>query len=174
MDNKDNIDEEQIDIESSVQDAGSGIDDTAKSIDTDTDNLDEEPDYKNQYLRALADYQNLAKNSAADKQEFARYALSSFLEELLPIYDHLKISISGLSEAESQSPWVVGVQYVLKQFKDLLASRGVEEIVTIGQKFDHQTMEAMAGQGEIVSKELRPGYKLNGRVIIAAKVEVGD
>lgn len=173
MDNKDNI-EEEANANDGSQDSNDAIEGADKSADTEADMPAEEPDYKNQYLRALADYQNLVKNSAAEKQEFVRYALTGFLEELLPIYDHLKMSVSGLSEAESQSPWVVGVQHVLKQFKDLLASRGVEEIVTAGQKFDHSTMEAMAGQGEMVAKELRPGYKLNGRVIIAAKVEVGD
>jgi len=48
----------------------------------------------------------------------------------------------------------------------------VEEIKTVGEKFNHNTMEAIEGKGEKVVKELRPGYKLNGKVIIAAKVIV--
>lgn len=164
MDNQDKIEEER------EEKADAAANPEEKSADIETDTISEEPDYKGQYLRALADYQNLVKNTALDKQEFARYALTGFLEELLPIYDHLKLSISNLSEAESQSPWVIGVQHVLKQFRDLLSSRGVEEIKTLGEKFDHQTMEAVAGQGETVIKELRSGYKLNGKVIMAAKV----
>lgn len=135
---------------------------------------DDEESFKNKYLRALADYQNLLKNTANEKQEFYKYALGGFLEDLLPIYDNLKMSVSNLNELESQSPWVEGVKYVLKQFQGLLVEKGIEEIKTIGEVFDHNTMEALEGQGEKVIKEVRPGYKLNGRVIVPAKVIVNE
>ena len=86
---------------------------------------------------------------------------------------HLKMSLSGLSEEEGNNAWAVVVRYVLKQFKDILEARGVEEIKTVGEKFDHDLMEAMDGQGEIVKQEIMPGYKLNGKVIRHAKVIVG-
>ncbi len=125
------------------------------------------------YLRALADYQNLLKSTAKDREDFVKYATSDFLQDLLPIYDHLKMSISGLSEEEAKNPWAVGVGYVLKQFKDLLESKGIEEIKTVGEPFDHDLMEALDGQGEIVKQEIASGYKLRGKVIRPAKVIVG-
>lgn len=124
------------------------------------------------HLRALADYQNLLKQTAKDREEFVKYALSDFLQDVLPVYDHLKLSVNGLSEEEAKSPWATGVSHVLKQFKDILEARGIEEIKTVGEKFDHNTMEAMDGTGETVEKEIMPGYKLNGRVIKPAKVIV--
>lgn len=130
----------------------------------------EEINYQELYLRALADYQNLSKQTAKDKEDFAKFALGSFLEDLLPIYDHLKLSLKSLDEKESASSWVVGVKAVLKQFKELLASRGVEEIEVLGKEFDHETMEALGGEGDIVATEVMSGYKMNGRVIRAAKV----
>ena len=128
--------------------------------------------FEHQYKRALADYQNLLKQTVKDKADFAKYALQDFLQDLLPVYDHLKLSITGLSEEEGSSAWAIGVRHVLKQFRDLLETRGVEEIKTMGEKFDHNTMEAMDGTGETVAKEIMPGYKLNGRVIRPAKVIV--
>ena len=121
---------------------------------------------------AMADYQNLLKKTASDKKEFAKYAISDLLEDIIPVYDHLKMSLAGLPAEEETSAWVVGVKYVLKQFKDILEVRGVEEIKTVGEKFDHHTMEALEGEGELVTKEVMPGYKLNGRLIKAAKVIV--
>jgi len=121
---------------------------------------------------ALADYQNLLKQTVKDKEEFVRYALSDFLFDILPVYDHLKMSLAGLSESDSQSPWAEGVRHVLKQFNDILKTRGVEEIKTVGEIFDHNTMEALDGSGEIVKQEIIPGYKLNGKVIRPAKVIV--
>lgn len=126
------------------------------------------------YLRALADYQNLLRQHAADKTNFIKFALSSFLEEILPVYDHLKMSVATLPEEEKNNSWVAGVTYVLKQFKDVLESHGIEEIKTVGEKFDHHNMEALEGEGEKVVKEIMAGYKLNGKLIRAAKVVVGE
>ena len=124
------------------------------------------------YLRALADYQNLLKQSAREKTEFVKFALEDFLHELLPVYDHLKLSLKSLKPEEEKSPWVEGVRHVLKQFKTALENRGVEEIKTEGEKFNHEEMEALDGEGEIVEKEVMSGYKLNGKVIRIAKVIV--
>ena len=132
----------------------------------------EDESYENKYLRALADYQNLLKQTARDREDFVKYAVGDFLQDLLPVYDHLKLSLSGLSEEESKNPWAVGVSHVLKQFKDVLEARGVMEIKTVGEHFDHDTMEAIDGEGTLVKQEIMPGYKLNGRVIRPAKVIV--
>ncbi len=124
------------------------------------------------HKRALADYQNLLKQTAKEKEEFIKYAISDFMYDILPVYDHLKLSLSGLSAAEAKNAWAEGVKYVLKQFKDVLSTRGIEEIKTEDQKFDHNTMEAIDGSGEKVKQEIMPGYKLHGKVIRPAKVIV--
>lgn len=130
--------------------------------------------FEHKYLRALADYQNLLRQTAKEREEFAKYALEDFLQGLLPVYDHLKLALSGLSSEEASSPWAQGVGHVLKQFKELLNQIGVEEIKTEGEKFDHELMDAVDGQGEIVKQELMPGYRLRGKVIRAAKVIVSE
>jgi len=135
---------------------------------------DNEFDWEYKYKLALADYQNLIKKTAADKLEFSKYAISDLLEDIIPIYDHLKMSLAGLPAEEEASAWVIGVKYVLKQFKEALTARGVEEILTVGEKFDHNTMEALDGQGDVVTKEIMSGYKLNGRLVKAAKVIVSE
>lgn len=135
---------------------------------------EEKDSWEHKYLRALADYQNLVRQQAREREEFVKYALDGFLQDLLPVYDHLKLSLSGLSEAESANPWAQGVKHVLKQFKDLLASRGVEEIEALGRSFDHNEMDAIDGSGDTVVQEVMPGYKLSGKVIRPAKVIVGE
>jgi molecular chaperone GrpE len=133
---------------------------------------EEEEPWEHKYKRALADYQNLVKQTAKEKQEFAKYALTDFLHNVLPVYDHLKMAMNGLSEEDSKNPWAEGVRHVLKQFKEVLAQHGIEEILTVGEKFDHNTMEAIEGSGEVIKTEVMPGYKLNGKVIRPAKVIV--
>ncbi|BFD25226.1 MAG: nucleotide exchange factor GrpE [Candidatus Parcubacteria bacterium] len=143
------------------------------AVNTLAQNYLEQSHYKDKYHRSLADYQNLVKQTAQEKTEFIKYANSRLIEDLLPVYDHLKLSLVNLPNTETKSAWVVGVGHVLKQFKELLNTEGVSEIVTVGQAFDANTMEAIEGAGDIVVKEVIPGYQLNGRLIKAAKVIVG-
>jgi molecular chaperone GrpE (heat shock protein) len=133
--------------------------------------------------RALADYQNLLKQVANEKQSFYKYVLEEFLQELLPVYDNLKISVGTLSSEEANNPWVEGIKYVIKQFKELLKNNNIEEIEVINKKFDLETMEAVQEDEKskekinhnselICTKEIMPGYKLNNKVIRPAKVLV--
>lgn len=129
------------------------------------------------YKRALADYQNLLKQTAKEKMEFAVYANEQMLKEILPVYDHLKMSLE-FHNGESTDEWLQGVKHVVKQFKDVLNKIGVEEIIA-NKKFDHNLMDAVQSEetedesldGQ-VAKQIKAGYKLNGKVIEAAKVVV--
>lgn len=125
--------------------------------------------WEDKYKRALADQQNLIKQTTNEKQEFYKYATESILQDILPVYDNLKVAVNSI-KGEKDNPWVEGIKYVIKQFKDVLESNGLEEIETVNKKFDHHTMEAVEGKGKKVIKEVKPGYKLKGKVIIPAKV----
>ncbi len=136
---------------------------------------------EDRYKRALADYQNLLKQTVREKFEFAKFANEQLLHEILPVYDNLKLALKHASQAPNNDNIKDGVQHVVKQFKSVLKDAGVEEIKTVGEKFDPKLMEAIApsassgqeGKGDKVKKEVKPGYKLNGKVIIPAKVIVG-
>ncbi len=136
-------------------------------------------DWENKYKRALADYQNLVKENARSKQEFAKYANEQLILEILPVFDNLKEAFKHFNEEESKNGWLEGIKYVIKQFRDALENNGVKEIKVSGEKFDHQKMEAVENQETdnkkndgLVAKELKPGYELNGKVIIPSRVVV--
>ncbi len=131
---------------------------------------EENKDLQERHQRALADYQNLLKNSAQEKQNLVKYSNEQLLQELIPVYDNLKMALNHVDKESKESNWVKGVEYVVKQFREVLQNNGVEEIKTEGEKFDYNSMEAVEGKGEKVKKEVKPGYKLNGKVIIPAKV----
>jgi len=136
-------------------------------------------DYENLYKRALADYQNLIKRSAEEKGEFIKFANERFIMELLPVYDNLKTAINFADESVQSNGWAEGIKYVIKQFKEVLENKGIKEVETIGQKFDHNKMEAVSEEeveddkkDGLVAKELKAGYELNGKVIEPARVVV--
>lgn len=140
--------------------------------------VEEENDYEHKYKLALADYQNLLKRTATEKAEFAKYANENLIHEIIPVFDNLKTSMEHAGDADKNS-WLEGIKFIIKQFRDTLNNVGVEEIKTIGEKFDHNIMEAMSSEetddkklDHTVAKELKAGYKLNGKVIIPARVVV--
>lgn len=138
-----------------------------------------ENDFEAKYLRALADYQNLLKQSAKEKEDFVRYANERLINDLLPVYDNLKISLKHIDAVAEKSNWGEGIKYVVKQFADVLETIGVTEIKTAHHKFDHSKMEAVSEKEtdnekltDHVAEELTAGYLLRDKVIRAARVSV--
>lgn len=136
-------------------------------------------DCENLYKRALADYQNLLKQTAKEKIEFVVYANEQMLKEILPVYDNLKASIQHADETAEANGWLAGIKYIIKQFKDVLEKIGVEEIKVVDKKFDYNIMEAIKSEETeekkldgLVAKQVKAGYMLYGKVIEPAKVVV--
>ncbi len=141
---------------------------------------------EDKYKRALADYQNLLKQTAKEKIEFAVFANEQLLKEILPVYDHLKLALEH-HNGESTDDWLKGVEHVVRQFKDVLEKIGVAEILVPTEasgkakdkKFDHNLMDAVGSEetddenldGQ-VARQVKAGYRLNGKIIEAAKVVV--
>ncbi|MBI5077580.1 nucleotide exchange factor GrpE [Candidatus Falkowbacteria bacterium] len=144
-------------------------------------------EYLNGWKRAQADYQNLVKETAKQRLEFVKYANENLILELLPILDNFEAAFSQIPETEQTSATVVGFSHIKKQLEDFLKENGVERIKTIGEKFDPMSHEAVLKDVEaaaeteikidesaeqIIVKEIRPGYRLNKKVVQAAKVVV--
>jgi molecular chaperone GrpE len=76
-------------------------------------------------------------------------------------------------EDKKENKWVEGITHIKRQIEDILKNNNIEEIVVkIGEEFNPEIHEAVAGKGEKVKKVLQKGYSLNGRVLRAARVEV--
>lgn len=125
-------------------------------------------EWKNKYLRALADYQNLEKRTHADKEETRKFAVAVFLERLLPVVDTLERAQKHLSDT--------GLALALKELTALLCEFGVERVQTEGQAFNPHEMECVEvidGKENEVIEEVLPGYRLHGKIVRVAQVKVG-
>ncbi|MEP7166856.1 MAG: nucleotide exchange factor GrpE [Candidatus Woesebacteria bacterium] len=120
------------------------------------------------YKRALADYQNLERQTAESSMRFAKLATKDFVEQLVEPYDHLLLAAKHVKDK--------GLDMVITQFKHVFESQGLQEINPVGLPFDPQTMEAIdtkEGEEDKVVEVVSVGYALNGIVIKPAKVIVG-
>ena len=136
--------------------------------------LDEQED---RLKRLMAEFDNFKKRSAKEREGLYNSLISDIFSSLLPVIDNLEKAAEAKTEDESYKQ---GVELVLKQFKDVLASNGVEEIETVGQTFDPELHEAVSsvidetlGEKEI-KEEYRKGYKIGSKVIRHSMVVVAN
>ena len=129
------------------------------------------------YKRILAEFENFKKRSQKEREGLYNSILSDIVEVILPVVDNLE----NASKVETKDEnYKQGVELVLKQFKDVLASKGVQEIKTIGETFDPELHEAVStiqdenlGEKEI-AQEYRKGYKIGSKVIRHSMVVVAN
>lgn len=125
------------------------------------------------WKRCQADFENYKKDQAKGWEEFAKFAKMDVVGQILPVLDNFEASLEHVPEKEKNSAWVEGITLIKRQIKDVLKNNGVEEIeAKAGDKFNPEIHEAVGGKGEKVKKVVQKGYKLNGRIVRVAKVEV--
>ena len=121
-----------------------------------------------QLKRALADYQNLERRVEEERKLLGQLSSAILIERFLPVLDNLENAQKHLKDE--------GLEMVIKQFRDVLRSEGVEEIEAQGSKFDpnlHEATAVVEGQNDgMIAKVIRKGYKINSKVLRPAQVAV--
>ncbi len=143
----------------------------------------ESEEYKMGWQRAVADYQNLKKETESKRNEWMNWCEEKILGEFIPIYDNFKKAFEHHPELDGADEfhkkvknWTNGIGFIKKQFEDVLKSHGVEEIKTEGQ-FNPELHDAVGEEeselehGSII-RAVESGYIMNGKVIKVAKVVV--
>ena len=125
--------------------------------------------WKNKYLRALADYQNLEKRVKEARADEMKYASGNIILKILPVLDILEQVVKTNNDQ--------GLALALKQFYEVLTRENVQRIEVIGHEFDPLTMECVevvpGDKDNLVVDELRAGYKMHDKVIRTVRVIVG-
>ena len=135
-------------------------------------------EYLNGWKRAKADYINLKKEFEKEKVDVIKFANAGLILGLLPIFDNFKRAFVDVPKDQKDSEWLKGIENIKKQFEDFFKSLGIEEIKTVGEKFNLEFHEAVGQKEEkdkesdVIIEEVNPGYQMHGRVIIPAKVIV--
>ena len=132
---------------------------------------------EDRYKRILAEFENFKKRSSKEREGLYNSILSDVVEVILPVVDNLE---NAAKVETGDEEYKKGIELVLKQLKDVLASKGVEEIKTVGETFDPELHEAVSsiqdenlGEKEI-AEEYRKGYKIGNRVIRHSMVVVAN
>ena len=124
--------------------------------------------------RLQADFDNYRKRVAEQLDYQREEGKKSVIEVFLPCLDTFKEAKKSIGDEKVLS----GVNMIEEKILNALKNLHVEKIETVGQKFDHNSMEVIAvfkdesKEEDIVLDEFQAGYTLNGKVIRYAKVIV--
>jgi molecular chaperone GrpE len=131
-----------------------------------------------QYLRAVADLDNVRKRAQRDIESANRYGLEKFAQELLPVLDSLELAVQNAGKAADVRTLVQGQEATLQLLSKALKKIGITPINPEGEPFDPARHEAMMAQPSATAEPnsvlqvVQPGYELNGRVLRPARVIV--
>ena len=129
------------------------------------------------YLRALAEMENVRRRTQEDVSKAHKYAIESFAESLVPVYDSLEKALHDASA--SSGALREGVEITLRQLRSAFERGRLTEINPVGEKFDpnrHQAISAVPGDGTVPANHvvtvLQKGWLISDRVLRPALVTV--
>jgi len=134
-----------------------------------------------QYLRALADVDNVRKRAAKDLESARQFAVEKFAQDLIGVKDSLELAVSNSTGANAAKADVAslaeGQSATLRLLAKAFEKAQIEEINPEGQPFNPELHEAMMAQpsdaaANTVIAVIQRGYQLNGRLLRPARVVV--
>ena len=147
---------------------------------------EENKELKNSLLRLAADKENIIKRMERQISDTNKYAISSFLKDLLPAVDNLYRTVEAVSQEQASASPIIkticdGIEMTKNDFTRVFEKNGLVRISPkAGDSFDHNYHQAVATipgseieNGKIVSV-MQAGYELSGRLVRAAMVTVSS
>ncbi|MCC8041912.1 MAG: nucleotide exchange factor GrpE [Oscillospiraceae bacterium] len=132
---------------------------------------------QDKYLRLDAEYYNYRTRSLKEKQDAHDEAIIKTMTEILPVIDNFERAVAAQTEDVTYKK---GVEMILRQYMDILAKLGIEEIKAEGEPFDpnlHNAVTQVTDESlgdNVVAQVLQKGYTLDKKVLRHAMVCVAN
>lgn len=142
----------------------------------------EKQEYLIGWQRAKADLINARKRDEEDRKDFIKFSNERLIEEFIPVLASFDMAM-GNKEAweKADKNWRTGVEYIHSQLLKVLTDNGLKELNPINEKFDHVHHEASVyepvsdeKQDHLILQVIQKGYSLNGKILKAPIVKVGE
>lgn len=139
-----------------------------------------EPDYKDQWMRAVAELDNVRKRSRRDAAVAEQRGIARLAREQLPALDNLDRAIDSAREQGAPDEFVNGLSLVRGELIAAFERVGIVAYSPQGEPFDPHVHEAIAQQpadgvaAGTVIEVYQSGYRLGDEILRAAKVVVSS
>ena len=185
--------EEFLDDIDQMQEAEEALEEELIDItqeDAQTDEVDElaavtaeRDEYRDRFMRALADAENSRKRADKDRREAENYGGSKMARDLLPVYDNMKraVEAAGVEQKEAAAALIEGVELTMRELLNVFKKHGIQPISPqVGDRFDPQLHQAMfeaplpgTKAGDIIQVSAE-GFMLHDRLLRPSQVGVSS
>ncbi len=158
--------EEKIDIEKNEN----SVEELQEKLDLANDN----------YLRAMAEVQNVKHRASLDVQRKSQITLENFAKDLLPVLYNFERAMQSIDNEKSNDDvknLLVGINFIYQDLLKAVARNGITQINEIGvilEPTKHKAIDSKKGKSNTVLEIKQSGYMLHNRVIREAMVIVGE
>lgn len=173
-------DQEKNQVVSTSVNEPASVSDTTKRDDKQIDLAQQAAANLAGWQKALADYQNLQKDTEKRLAQLRDFVKIDLIQELLPIFDSYQKALAHVPDSRKNESWLIGLQHTLKLWETFLADQGIKKIETMGKHFDTRWHESIGMVQEpdqldqVIVEEKQAGYVLNDMVIRPAKVIINN
>ena len=143
----------------------------------------ERDDFRDRFMRALADAENTRKRGERDRREAEQYGSTRLARDLLPVFDNLNRALNAATDEQKAAASALfdGVQLTLRELTNVMTRHGMKPITPkVGDMFDPQNHEAMfeaalpgTKAGQII-QVMTEGFMLHDRLLRPAQVGVSS
>ena len=169
----------QNDAETQAEEANGEETPVEKELDPLVAAQNEAEQWKDKYIRLVAEFENYKKRTLKEKSELILNGSEKTVAAILPILDDFERATADKTE----DPQAIkeGYELIYKKFLKALETLGVHKIKTDNADFDvdyHEAIAMVPGMGDDKKGKVidcvQTGYTLNDKVIRHAKVAVGQ
>ena len=185
--------EEFLDDIDQMQEAEEALEEELIDItqeDAQTDEVDElaavtaeRDEYRDRFMRALADAENSRKRADKDRREAENYGGSKMARDLLPVYDNMKraVEAAGDEQKKAAAALIEGGGVTMRGLLNVFKKHGIQPISPqVGDRFDPQLHQAMfeaplpgTKAGDIIQVSAE-GFMLHDRLLRPSQVGVSS
>ena len=175
------VQEENIEEKVNESNADNVSEDSAEQNAKSSEVADEASEWKDKYLRLVAEFDNYRKRTLKEKMDLIASGGEDVIKSLLAIMDDIDRALDAMTKSNDIEAIRQGIMLIHQKLLDTLHAKGVEEISAIGQELDTDLHEAVAKfpvteeekKGKVIDV-VQKGYKLKDKVVRFAKVVVGE
>lgn len=143
----------------------------------------ERDEYKDKFMRALADAENVRKRGERARREAEQYGGSKLARDMLPVYDNMKRALEAMTDEQRavSGALIEGIELTMRALLDVFGKHGIQVLSPqVGDRFDPQIHEAMfeapvpgTRAGDIIQVSAE-GFMLHDRLLRPAQVGVSS
>lgn len=136
-------------------------------------------EWKDKYLRNMAEFENFRRRSSQEKSDWIKLATQNFAEAVCDVLDNFERALATLDKAQREDTVIKGFTLIEQQLRGVLKREGINKIEALGAQFDPQWHEALAQvpsdeEENTITAVIQNGYTIHDKVLRPARVAVSS